>query len=35
MRAAVDSLHLSPEQDAELWEYLEHAAQFMVNTFED
>ena len=35
MRAAVDSLHLSPEHDAELWEYLEHAAQFMVNTFEE
>jgi hemoglobin len=35
MRAAVDSLHLRPEQDSELWDYLEHAAQFMVNTFED
>lgn len=35
MRAAIDSLHLSPEHDAELWKYLEHAAQFMVNTFED
>jgi hemoglobin len=35
MRAAVDTLDLAPEQDAELWDYLEHAAQFMVNTFED
>jgi hemoglobin len=35
MRAAVDSLHLAPELHAELWDYLEHAAQFMVNTFED
>jgi hemoglobin len=35
MRAAVDSLHLSPEHDAEMWDYFEHAARFMVNTFED
>jgi hemoglobin len=32
MRRAVDSLHLAPEQDARLWDYLERAAQFMVNT---
>jgi hemoglobin len=31
MRAAVDSLNLSPEPDATLWEYLSRAAQFMVN----
>jgi hemoglobin len=35
MRAAVDSLYLSPEHDAEMWDYFVHAAQFMVNTFED
>ena len=35
MRAAVDSLHLQPEHATELWDYLEHAAQFMVNTFDE
>jgi hemoglobin len=34
MRAAVDSLDLTPEQARTLWEYLERAAMFMVNTFE-
>jgi hemoglobin len=34
MRAAVDSLELSGEQEQVLWDYLEHAAHFMVNTFE-
>ncbi|HKT01235.1 MAG TPA: globin [Rugosimonospora sp.] len=34
MRAAVDSLDLTPEQASTLWEYLERAAMFMVNTFE-
>jgi len=32
MRRAVDSLQLPPEQDETLWNYLEHAAFFMVNT---
>ena len=35
MRAAVDSLHLSPADDAELWDYLQRAAHAMLNTFED
>ena len=35
MRAAVDSLHLSPAADAELWDYLQRAAHAMLNTFED
>ena len=26
---------LTPEQDAQFWDYVTHAAQFMVNTFED
>ncbi len=32
MRHAVDSLHLAPEYESELWTYLERAAQFMVNS---
>lgn len=35
MRAAVDSLALSPLDDATLWEYLERAAHAMVNTFDE
>jgi hemoglobin len=35
MRAAVDSLDLTPAQRRELWAYLERAAHFMVNTFDD
>lgn len=35
MRAAVDSLTLSPLHEAELWDYLERAAHSMVNTFAD
>ena len=35
MRDAVDSLGLDPAQHATLWEYLERAAMFMVNTFEE
>jgi hemoglobin len=35
MRAAVDSLELSPEQDATLWGYLEMAARSMQNRFAD
>jgi hemoglobin len=32
MRRAVDSLQLPAEQDKTLWDYLERAAYFMVNT---
>ena len=35
MRAAVESLALSPEQDATLWGYLEMAALSMQNRFPD
>jgi hemoglobin len=35
MRRAVDSLGLPAEQDATLWQYLERAAFFMVNTLDD
>jgi len=31
-RAALDSVDLTPEQDARFWEYVTHAANFMVNT---
>ena len=31
-RAALDSASLTPEQDAQFWDYVTHAAQFMVNT---
>ena len=34
MRAALDTLELEPEQEAMLWDYLERAAHFMVNTDE-
>ena len=35
MRAAVASLALAPDLNAQLWEYLEHAANFMVNSFDE
>jgi hemoglobin len=35
MHAAVRSLHLPEDQEKTLWEYLERAAQFMVNTFDN
>jgi hemoglobin len=35
MRSAVDSLELSPLDDATLWSYLDRAAHAMVNTFEE
>jgi hemoglobin len=35
MRAALDTLELSPLHEAELWAYLERAAHAMVNTFDD
>jgi len=31
MRRALDTLGLPPEQDAVLWDYLQHAARFLVN----
>lgn len=34
MRTAVDTLQLSPLDDATLWDYLERAAHAMVNTFD-
>ncbi len=33
-RAALDEASLTPEQDQKFWEYVTHAAQFMVNTFD-
>jgi len=33
-RAALDEVALTPEQDAQFWDYVTHAAQFMVNSFE-
>jgi hemoglobin len=35
MRAAVDTLDLSPIAEATLWDYLQRAAFAMVNTFEE
>jgi len=35
MRAALETLELPPLLEAELWAYLERAAQSMLNTFED
>ncbi|WP_422773578.1 globin [Plantactinospora sp. WMMC1484] len=35
MRRAVDRLELSPAQDETLWQYLERAAYFMVNTMDE
>ena len=34
-RAALDEADLTSEQDAQFWDYVTHAAQFMVNTMED
>jgi hemoglobin len=34
-RAGLDEVQLTPEQDAQFWDYVTHAAQFMVNTFEE
>jgi hemoglobin len=33
-RAALDEVALPPEQDAQFWDYVTHAAQFMVNTLQ-
>ncbi len=35
MRVAVDTLGLSPADEAMLWDYLDRAAHSMVNTFDD
>jgi len=35
MRAAVASLALPQDLNDQLWEYLEHAANFMVNSFDE
>ena len=34
-RAGLDATNLTPEQDAQFWDYVTHAAQFMVNSFEE
>ncbi len=34
MRAAVDALDLPPEREQALWDYFEHAANFMINAFD-
>ncbi len=33
-REGLDSVELTPEQDQRFWDYVTHAAQFMVNSFE-
>jgi hemoglobin len=33
-RDGLDAVDLTPEQDARFWEYVQHAADFMVNTAE-
>lgn len=33
-RAGLDAADLPPDQDARFWDYVTHAAQFMVNTLE-
>ncbi|GIG60993.1 globin [Longispora fulva] len=35
MRVALDGLALPKDQETELWDYLEKAAYFMVNTFDE
>jgi hemoglobin len=34
-RAGLDEVALPPEQDAQFWDYITHAAQFMVNSFDE
>lgn len=34
-REGLDEVALPPELDAQFWDYVTHAAQFMVNTFEE
>ena len=33
-RAGLDAADLTPEQDQQFWDYVTHAAQFMVNSFD-
>ncbi len=33
-RAGLDAAELTPEQDERFWDYVTHAAQFMINTME-
>jgi hemoglobin len=33
-REGLDEVALTPEQDQQFWDYVTHAAQFMVNSFE-
>ncbi|WP_241153891.1 globin [Nocardioides pantholopis] len=33
-RTGLDAADLTPEQEAQFWDYVTHAAQFMVNTLE-
>jgi hemoglobin len=34
-RAALEEADLTPEQRAQFWDYVTHAAQFMINTMEE
>ena len=34
-RTGLDEAGLSPEHDAQFWDYVTHAAQFMVNSFDE
>ncbi len=34
-RAGLDAANLTAEQDAKFWDYVTHAAQFMINTIEE
>ena len=34
-REGLDAAALTPEQDAQFWDYVTHAAQFMVNSFDE
>ena len=34
-RAGLDGANLTPEQDAQFWGYITHAAQFMINSLEE
>lgn len=34
-RAGLDEAGLTPEQDTQFWDYITHAAQFMVNSFDE
>ena len=34
-RAGLDAADLTPEQDERFWDYVTHAAQFMVNTLDE